>query len=260
MSDDEREIREIHENDPAVKRMFEIKPLALGGIDPEAECQRLQAENELLKEGFAAAELVDERIQQIVNERADAGIDPLEDPVLLKAKSVILYYFRKAEGLQVENERLRGELKAERENNCTMCADIVEEDIIAENNNLQTQLAAAQAEGAVMREVLKGLEWFEVDRGIDFIHTLYYCPVCEQEQGDGHATDCALNQALSAPAAEYAEKVRRMEEAAESLVKNMTESIIEEMRDFWGNTNVNLYIEKRNKLAEALDALEGRSG
>lgn len=79
---------------------------------------------------------------------------------------------------------------------------------------LRIERDQALAEAAVMRDALLKAQWcMEEERGIDYTFSLYYCPLCEREQGEGHVEDCMIAKALnSSPVATaYTDRVRKME-------------------------------------------------
>lgn len=79
---------------------------------------------------------------------------------------------------------------------------------------LRIERDQALAEAAVMRDALLKAQWcMEEERGIDYTFSLYYCPLCEREQGEGHVEDCMIAKALnSSPVATaYAERVQKLE-------------------------------------------------
>lgn len=71
----------------------------------------------------------------------------------------------------------------EDEPQCSLC-DTVDDSADCVSLTAQTALKLA--------DMLKRLEWIQTREGSDYCIPLWNCPYCENEQGEGHTSDCAL--------------------------------------------------------------------
>lgn len=80
---------------------------------------------------------------------------------------------------------------------------------------LEAERDQARAEAAALREALDSIEWSRECGGGAFGEKSWdECPICDNERGAGHTTECPIGKALSTTAgAALLEKVKKLEQA-----------------------------------------------